>query len=431
VKEFAYGKYIAKISLSVNGTIYTYTTFHMLFTYKAVRQGGGEYEATIEAADKFALYKEVHAKGDAVISVHEKTAGGKLKNVFSMSFGGIKAADRIMFAKNLSAMLRAGLPLGRAFAVLDRQIESKQWKDIFASLQNNLAKGVALSTSLMQFPKVFNSLFTSMVAAGEESGNLVGALSIVGEELEKSYELRKKVRGAMMYPIIILGLMLAIAVLMLVYILPKLTATFKDFNAELPLATRLIISTSDFFQAHYLSIFGVIVLGSIAVTTFLKSTFGRKLFDKVILKLPIIGPVSQEINSARTTRTLSSLLSSGVAMVPSLKITGDVVQNVHYKAMLAVAAEGVQKGSSLQSIFSVRTDLYPSFVGEMMGVGEETGTLVKSLLEVATFYESEVDQKTKDISTIIEPILMILIGLGVGFFALAMISPIYSLSNAI
>ncbi len=403
----------------------------MLFTYKAVRAGGGEYEATIEAADKFALYKEVHAKGDAVISLHEKTAGGKIKNAFSLSFGGIKAADRIMFAKNLSAMLRAGLPLGRAFAVLDRQIASKQWKEIFSSLQDNLAKGVPLSTSLGQFPKVFNQLFTSMVEAGEESGNLVGALSIVGEELEKSYELRKKVKGAMMYPLIIICLMLAIAALMFIYVMPKLTATFKDFNAELPLATRIIIATSDFFQAHYISIFGGLILLVVAAIAFFKSAFGRKLVDRVILKLPIIGLISQEINSARTARTLSSLLSSGVAMVPSLKITGDVVQNVHYKAMLAVAAEGVQKGASLQSIFSVRTDLYPSFVGEMMGVGEETGTLVKSLLEVAIFYESEVDQKTKDVSTVIEPVLMILIGLGVGFFALAMISPIYSLSNAI
>jgi len=403
----------------------------MLFTYKAVRAGGGEYEATMEAADKFALYKEVHAKGDAVISVHEKSPVGRLSKALSISIGGFKAADRIMFAKNLSAMLRAGLPLTRALSVLERQISSKQWKKVFSALQDNLAKGVALSASLAQYPKIFNQLFTSMVAAGEESGNLAGSLSIVGEELEKSYELKKKVRGAMMYPAIILCLMLAIAVLMFVYVLPKLTATFKDFHADLPLSTRIIIGASDFFQDHLVGILGGIVAVVLLIILFARSSVGKRAIDKVVLKLPIAGLISQEINSARTARTLSSLLSSGVAMIPALKITTDVVQNVHYKAMLAEAAEKVQKGASLQSMFSPRTDLYPSFVGEMMGVGEETGTLTKSLLEVAAFYESEVDQKTKDMSTVIEPLLMIFIGLGVGFFALAMISPIYSLSNSI
>lgn len=403
----------------------------MLFTYKAVRQGGGEYEATMEAADKFALYKEVHAKGDAVISVHAKTAKGKVKKLFSISWGGIKAADKVMFAKNLAAMLRAGLPLARSLSVLERQIDSKEWKKIFSALEDNVAKGTAFSVSLNQFPKVFNPLFVSMVAAGEESGNLAGSLSLIGEELEKSYELRKKVRGAMMYPLIILGLMFAIGILMFMYVIPKLTSTFKQFNAELPFATRAIIATSDFFQTYYIWIFAVIIIVVILAIVFSKSVRGKRMMDKAILKLPIVGLMSRETNSARTARTLSSLLSSGVAMVSALKITSGVVQNLHFKDMLARTSESIQKGSSLQSLFSVETNLYPPFVGEMMGVGEETGTLTKSLLEVATFYENEIDQKTKDMSTIVEPLLMIFIGVGVGFFALAMIAPIYSLSNAI
>jgi type II secretory pathway component PulF len=149
----------------------------------------------------------------------------------------------------------------------------------------------------------------------------------------------------------------------------------------------------------------------------------------VFLRIPIIGNIIQEINSARTTRTLSSLLSSGVEVVTAVKITSGVVQNVHYREMLLDAAEKIQKGSPLESLFSPRNDLYPPFVGEMIGVGEETGTLSKNLLEVAIFYENEVSQKTKDMSTVIEPFLMVFIGVGVGFFALAMISPIYSLSN--
>ncbi|HEU0080554.1 MAG TPA: type II secretion system F family protein [Candidatus Paceibacterota bacterium] len=403
----------------------------MLYVYKAVRAGGGEYEATMEAADKFALYKEVHAKGDAVISAHEKTAGGKLRGLLSLSVGGVKAADRIMFAKNLSAMLRAGLPLARALAVLERQIGSSEWKRVFASIQDNLAKGVALSASLKKFPRAFGPLFTSMVAAGEESGNLAGSLSIAGDELEKSHELSKKVRGAMVYPLLIMGLMGAIGALMLVYVLPKLTATFKDFNAELPLATRAVIAVSDAFQSHSLAIAIVIAVVAALFIAFERSAFGKRVLHKIVLKLPVIGSMVQEVNSARMARTLSSLLSSGVSMVEALKISEDVVQNVHYKAMLKATEAGVQKGATLQSAFSERQDLYPAFVGEMAGVGEETGTLSKSLMEVAVFYENEIDQKTKDMSTVIEPLLMIAIGIGVGFFALAMISPIYSLSNAI
>jgi type IV pilus assembly protein PilC len=261
-----------------------------------------------------------------------------------------------------------------------------------------------------------------MVAAGEESGSLSQSLAIVGEELEKSYELRRKIRGALMYPSIILGVMLAIGVLMFMFVLPKLTATFKDFNVELPVTTRAI--------NWLVVLIGVMALVA-AFLAFARSAVGHRVIDRLVLKLPLTGLIAIEINCARAARTLSSLLSSGVDAVAALKITGDVVQNVHYKKMLLDTAESIQKGASLESLFSAREDLYPSFVSEMIGVGEETGTLSKSLLEVASFYEGEVSDKTKDMSTVIEPVLMVAIGVGVGFFALAMISPIYSLSDKI
>ncbi|MFA6158685.1 MAG: type II secretion system F family protein [Candidatus Paceibacterota bacterium] len=403
----------------------------MLFSYKAVRADGSRYEATLEASDRFVLYKELHSRGETALSVHEKGEKKRSNGFLSLSLGGTKMADRIMFAKNLSAMLKAGLPLARALLVLERQMSSKQWKEIFASLQEDLAKGVALSVALAKFPKTFVPIFISMVAAGQESGSLSEALSIVGIQLERSYQLQKKVRGAMMYPGIILTVMVLIGIMMFVYVLPKLTSTFKEFNVALPFATRLIIGASDFFSANMV----VILLGLAALIAativFVKTAGGKSLIDRAILHIPVIGLIAKEVNSARTTRTLSSLLSSGVDIVAAIRITSDVVQNVHYKRMLARTVEDIQKGSTLQSLFLPRTDIYPSFVGEMIGVGEETGTLSKVLLEVALFYEGEVEQKTKDMSTIIEPVLMVVIGLGVGFFALAMISPIYSLSSTI
>lgn len=401
----------------------------MLFSYKAVKKDGTHYEGTLEADDKFALYKELHDKGDVVLKVSAKGTRSSLKEMLNVSFGGAKVVDRIMFAKNLGAMLRAGLPLARALSVLERQMTSKIWKPIFRTLNENLAKGVPLSASLAAYPKTFSPLFVSMVAAGEESGSLSQALFIVGDQLEKSHQLSKKVRGAMMYPAIIFGVMIAIAVLMFIFVVPKLTATFKEFNAELPLITRAVMSVSDFFANHYFIVLGLaaaVFLGFYAIS---KTSSGRKAIDLMILKLPIIGNIAKEVNSARTARTLSSLLSSGVEVVYSIKITSNVVQNVHYKEMLGKTADEIQKGATLQSLFMSRGDIYPSFVSEMIGVGEETGTLSKVLLEVAIFYEGEVEQKTKDMSTVIEPFLMVFIGVAVGFFALAMISPIYSLSN--
>lgn len=407
----------------------------MLFAYKAVKKDGTHYEGTMEAADKFAVYRETHTRGDVVLEVKEKGTKGALKNtlksLLSVSFGGAKMVDRIMFAKNLSAMLHAGLPLSRALSVLERQMAGGTWTPILKKINDNLSRGESLSASLSSFPKTFSPLFVSMVGAGEESGSLTESLAVVGEELEKSYEFRKKVRGAMMYPAIILCVMIAIAILMLVYVIPRLTLTFKEFNTELPLSTRAIIETSDFFARYYgFIIFGILAIVA-AIYAFSKTIMGKHILGRIALGFPIIGTIVEEINSARTARTLASLLSAGVPVVTAVKITAGVVQNIHYRDMLSKTADEIQRGASLESLFAPRTELYPPFVGEMIGVGEETGTLSKTLLEVALFYENEVGQKTKDMSTVIEPLLMVLIGIGVGFFALAMISPIYSLTNTI
>ena len=405
----------------------------MLFSYRAVGKDGKEYTASLEAVDKFALYKAVHDKGDAVLSVSEAGSKGfNLKKILSFSFGGgTKIADRIMFAKNLSAMLRAGLPLARSLAVLEKQMSDKQMRKICTELGDRLAKGDSFAGALKAYPKTFSNLFVAMVASGEESGNIVGALQVVADQLEKSYILQKKVRGAMMYPAVILSVMMVIGIMMFIYVVPKLTETFREFNVELPLQTRIILGTSDFVMNHYIAIIIGVVILIAGFISFSRTPFGKKVVHKGILKIPVIGHIAIEVNAARTARTLSSLLSSGVDIVHAIRIASEVVQNVHYKSMLSEAGEKVQKGDSVQSIFTPRTDLYPPFVSEMIGVGEETGTLSKVLFEVATFYEAEVEQKTKDISTIIVPVLMVVIGAGVGFFALAVISPIYSLSENI
>lgn len=235
----------------------------------------------------------------------------------------------------------------------------------------------------------------------------------------------------MVYPAIVITILVVIGVLMMIYVMPSITATFKGLNAELPATTEILIAVSDFMNENTALTIGSMLTVIFGFIYFLRTAVGKKVFAFVVVRLPVIGNMAKETNAARTARTLSSLLSSGVDLIRAIDITEEVVQNYYYKEILHTAAARVEKGSPLSETFIERSDLYPVLVGEMMAVGEETGQVSQMLEQLAQFYENEVEQKTKDLSTIIEPILMVVIGATVGFFALAMIAPIYSISDAI
>jgi type IV pilus assembly protein PilC len=234
-----------------------------------------------------------------------------------------------------------------------------------------------------------------------------------------------------MYPAVIFTLMIIIGVLMLVYMVPTLTATFIGLNIKLPLSTRIIIYISDFLKNYFLFIIVGTVAGLASLIVFFRSNRGHRVMDSILLHLPVVSEITRQINSARMARTLSSLLSSGVEVVVALGVTKDVVQNSYYKEVLDEMQEKIQKGDQISVVLSSHSDLYPLFVGEMVAVGEETGKIGEMLMGVAVFYEEEVDQKTKDMSSIIEPLIMIVIGVAVGFFAISMLGPTYSLADAL
>ena len=270
-----------------------------------------------------------------------------------------------------------------------------------------------------------------MVAAGEESGKLRESLEVVSSQLEKAYLLAKKVKGALIYPGVIIGVMLAVAVLLFIFVVPTLTKIFIELNVELPVTTRAVIWLSDALRGHALALLGLVVLGPVAAAFFLRSRAGHAASDWAAMHLPGISGIAKEVNAARTARTLGSLLSAGVAYLDATRITGDVLQNGYYKRILRRVEAQVEKGQPISKVFVESEKFYPPFVAEMIAVGEETGEISKMLEKVAAFYEEEVDQKTKNISTIIEPALMVVVGVGVGLFAVSMISPMYSLVNAI
>jgi type IV pilus assembly protein PilC len=398
------------------------------FNVRTVDAQGEPHEEVMEGADQASLFSELRDKNLTIVSIDPVEAKRKL-NISIPFLERVKFHDKISFTKNLSSMIDAGLPLSRALAVIEKQTHQKKFKGIIAQLITSISQGHTLSDSMKQYPKVFAPLMISMVHAGEESGSLSQSLRIVGTQMENTYQLMRKIRGALMYPMIIVFAMIVIGFFMLTYVVPTLSATFRELKAELPTSTKLVMGLSDFLANHYFVAIALFIGAIVGFLMGIRTKPGKRAFEYVILRFPVIGPLVKEINSARTARTLSSLISSGVDIVVATQITRDVIQNSYYKNVLQQVEEKIQKGEPIARVFSENEKLYPAFVGEMISVGEETGQLAQMLLGVATFYETEVDQKTKDMSSIIEPFLMVFIGLAVGFFAMSMISPIYSLGG--
>ena len=403
------------------------------FVFKAKKPTGEIYSSEKEVADRYELYKLLRDSGDEIVELKESASRAGIH--MNISFGAlsshIKTIDKINLARNLGSMLEAGLALSRALSVLERQSHSKALQKVLNGLITEINKGVTLSDSLAKYPKVFPPIFVSMVHAGEQSGSLAESLKVVARQMESSYLLTKRIRGALMYPSVIVLAMVIIAILMFIFVIPTLMKTFTELHVALPLPTRIVLGISDVLQHHGLLALLIIAVICVAFSFWAKKETGKKVIHRALLKFPVIGPLVQEVNAARTARTLSSLLEAGVDIVEAVGITSTVVQNVHFKAVLDKAGESIKKGDLMSKIFSSYDKLYPVFFAEMMSVGEETGKTGEMLIGVAHYYEDDVEQKTKDMSTVIEPFLMILIGAAVGFFAISMISPMYSLVNAI
>lgn len=401
----------------------------MKFSYKGRDTTGSLVQSVITADSKADAILTLKESGISLLVITEKKGVGSVGEI--TLFNRVKLSEKIMFAKNIAGMLRAGLALSRALEVLAKQVTNQYFATIIRSIITTIDKGGTLSEGLQVFPKVFSSLFVAMVKAGEESGALPSTLSEISVNLEKSYALNRKVKSALMYPTIILGVIILIGILMFVYVVPTLVKTFRDLNVDLPMSTKIVVGISDFISNHL----GLLVVGILAiailVTTLLRMRTVKRLIDIGIVRVPVLGTLIKEINTARTTRTMASLLVSGVNIVRAISITKDVIQHTAYKKVLTEVEVAIERGEPMSGIFMQHTKLYPVMVGEMIQVGEETGKLSDMLLDIATFYEAEVDAKTKDLSTIIEPVLMVLIGAAVGFFAVSMLSPMYSIMDTI
>jgi len=395
---------------------------------------GEETEGAKEAEDKFELARELKKEGYIIISSEEEGTARK-KNpalIFILSLiRMISVAEKMLFSRNLAVMLSAGLPISRALTALSRQTRNKKFKKVIADLEAEIQKGEPLSMAMDQHPEVFSALFAAMVRSGEKSGKLPESLNLISRQLEREMILKRRIKGALMYPMIIFAAMIGVGIVMMIFVVPTLVSVFTELNVELPLSTKIVIFTSSFLVNNLflasLTVFAVIVF----VFWALRAKRGKRLLDAVFLRLPFFSSLVKKINSSRTTRTLSSLIGAGVDIIEAFDVTKSVVGNHYYQEVLEKAKAEIQKGQPIAQVFLAAENLYPPLVGEMVAVGEETGELSNMLLRLADFYEEEVGETTKNLTTIIEPILMIFIGAVVGFFAVSMIQPMYSMMGGL
>ncbi|MFA6428306.1 MAG: type II secretion system F family protein [Candidatus Buchananbacteria bacterium] len=341
----------------------------------------------------------------------------------------IPAMQKIFMVQNLAVMIKVGISLSEALKTLALQSTSKKLANILVDLQQKVEKGNELGKSLEIYQKDFGELFVNMVKAGEASGKLEDVLNQLYIQMKKDHEISSKIKGAMIYPIIVVTTMLVVGVLMMIYVIPSLTVVFKEVDVELPLATRILINTSDFMAANtlWLGLAGLVLV--VAIIKFFSTETGKFWLSKFTVYAPIISPVAKKINLARFSRTLSSLLKTDIAIIQTLQITSQVITNRLYRQALLEAAEKVKKGVRLAEIFNDYPRLFPPLIIQMITVGEETGAIDDILDKIANYYEEDVTQTMNTLPSIIEPVLMVVLGVAVAGMAVAVIMPMYTLTE--
>jgi len=353
----------------------------------------------------------------------------KLNKIFEKVFSRISFVEKMLFVFHLQIMIKAGLSIVAALKILSEETENKKLKNIIGKIKTEVEKGRQLSDVLGEFSDVFPSIYVSMIAAGETAGKMEEALLQVYTQMKKSHDLTSHIRGAMVYPAVVVIAIIGIAIEMVVFVLPKILVMFQDFKAELPLPTKILIKTVELIQNYgFYLLFGLILLIVAAIFLYKKPKI-KHAMHAFYLKLPIFGGVIRQINLARFTLTLSSLLDSTIPIIESVKITASVQSNLIYRESLLKVAENLKAGSTLSQNLSPYPEIFPPMVTEMIMVGEEAGKMNEMLKELAEYYAGEVDSTMKNFSTIIEPVIIIIMGLMVGAIAVAVIMPMYSLAQ--
>ena len=372
----------------------------------------------------------LRAQGLLPTLIQEKRTKRSFKSMLPL-LAHVSLLEKLTFAKNLAVTLKAGLPVARALVVVTKQMSNQYFSRIIADIAHQVESGKTLSDSLAMYPKVFSPIFVNMVKVGETSGELDDTLQYLTKQIGRDYNLIRRTKGALTYPAVVVIALLIIGYIMFTFVLPKLTASFAEFDAELPVLTRGIITAVDIFS-NYSLLVGIVLFLLIAGFLYWRKTpSGRLVLHRLVLVVPVIKILVKKVNLARFTIIFSGLLKSGMPIVEALTITSNTMGNVYYRQALAEASEKVKIGVDLVAVLDRYPHLFTPMVTQMIQVGEESGTMESVLGEVADFYEAEIDDTVKNLSSIIEPILVMLIGAVVGVLAVGLIMPIYNISQNI
>ncbi|XLQ20404.1 MAG: type II secretion system F family protein [Candidatus Moraniibacteriota bacterium] len=400
----------------------------MQFKFKAKTREGKIKRGNIDAVDQ-EMANQLLQKNDLIpLQIKEikqsESAAGMIERLTSS----VNNKDLLLFYREFSTLVGAKIPIAPSLRTIHDQTENAQLKLVIAEVANDVEDGMSVSEAFGKHEKIFTTLAISMIRAGEVSGNLQGAIDFVAESAEQNYQLKNKIQGALMYPAFVISVAGVIGFLTMTWILPKLTGVIRDLDVEIPWYTGVMIKIGDFMQVYWWAIL-LVVFGVIAgIIYYIKSEDGSKEWDKVKLKLPVVGQLFRYVYITRFTENLSVLLQGGIPIVRALIVVADVVDNIVYKNIILKAAQDVKMGGDINTEF-FKHEEFPPMVSSMIKIGEETGRLSDILTDIARFYNAEVDQITRNLSSIIEPILIVFLGLGVGVLVFSVLLPIYNIAG--
>jgi len=397
-----------------------------IFKYQAEDRNGRKKTGNVVALSENDAVLKLRKKDLATVSLRD--ISNQWESRFLKAIAPIKNKDLVIFARQFSVMISANVPVVESLLILVDQTKNFSLKNLIADVAFEVDSGSFLSDSFAKRPKIFSEFFVNIIRSGETSGKLDEVLNYLADEMEKSYDMVSKIRGAMIYPAFIIVSLIGVGVVLMVYVIPNLTAILTETDVPLPLSTRIVIGTSNFFKDYLILIIIVVVIFSVLMRLYLKTYQGKRHIDSLKLRLPIFGILFKYIYLMRFSRSLSTLLKGGVTITRSLEIVADVVGNEIYKELVLDTLESINDGNPLSTVFE-SSKYVPKMVPQMMAVGEKTGKIDSVLDRVTSFYARESSNMLDNLSKLMEPIIMVIMGLGVGIMVAAVLLPMYNLAS--
>ncbi len=400
-----------------------------LFIYKAKTEDGRFTKGMVEAVNKDIAADILTERGLFVIDIFKKSRIHYWEEVWNAIFNNIKTKDLVLFMHQLAVLISAEIPIVQALRILEKQIENKYMKKVVLEIADDVEGGGKLSEAFGRHPKVFNNFFIKMIKSGETSGKLEEVFLFLADEQEKNYLLTRKIRNALIYPAFIIFILLVVGIIMLVFVVPRITLMFESANVELPLSTKILIKTSHIVSSYWWFLLVMVGFCVYVFKLYVNTPSGRKNVDNFVLKIPVVGGLLKKFYLTRFSRSFYTLILGGVDIINSLKASEEVVSNTIFKDLLKKAVKEVADGNSVASVFS-KSDLIPPMYSQMLYVGENTGKLTSVLEKITAFYTDEIEDMVKNSLALFEPAVMVLIGIAVGFLVFSVIMPMYELSSA-